>query len=166
MNELTLYENYPLGELEVGETSVIIPDGTSKLLVPRSFTVTNLGEVYRIVEDEYSKPHNISADVVKRLSESGLDDEEICEMFITIHESLNDDSYFKRTNTMEKLVLSILEKENPISFLRNIKYFDKEEIVSIFMSDNPYVVYKELTTTYDMEIDDDSEEGIEAYDIF
>lgn len=151
MNNIILKnENYPLTQLPDGETSIVIPDITVKDLIPRTFAVSTIGDIFRIVESENSKIHQISKNTVNELVEFGFEDDEICELFVTVHEALVERGKYFEHEKIEEIIKEISEKEpSAISMLRKVKQLDTTEIVSIFMAEKPYIKYHNITAMYD-----------------
>ena len=162
MNELIISqdsqnkENFPLMELPEGETFAIIPDVIMRELIPRTFLVTIIGDVFAIVESENSKLHQVLRDDVKYLNSLGFEDEEICEMFVSIHEHLDEHSVHLEPEEISKILFTICSKQNsPIDMFRKFKQLDTNDVVSIFKANNPLAMYEELTSLYDDEDDYD-----------
>lgn len=149
--------NFPLMGLPEGESTVLIPDVTSQELIPRTFNVYYSKDTFRVIESEYDGKHQISKEVVSELIKLGFEDDEICELFIFIHECLHERNLSKGHKEISKVIQEIALKESsPISIFRKIKQMTIDEVVQVMMSKRPYITYNEISSYYE---EDDYSDG-------
>jgi len=153
--------NYPLLGLPEGESTILIPDVTSQELIPRTFNVYYSKNTFRVIESEYEGKHQISKDFVSELVNLGFEDEEICELFIFIHECLGERNLSIGYKEIAKVIKVISSKESsPINIFRKFKQMTIDEVVSVMVSKRPYRMYEEITSYYE---EDDYSDGNSEY---
>ena len=136
---------------------VILPDTTSQMLIPRTFEISLLDNTYKIVESVNNKTHKISKDLVEELSSVGFEDEEICELFVFIHEVLAEwDVRLKHEHIANQLRDICLRFNNPVMIINNFKSMTYENLVKVMNSKDAYNTYLRLTS---LDVEDDYSDG-------
>lgn len=162
-NSVTHYESSKkrMIELKEGEKLDILPP--SNFLVGRSYLAVRDGDGYTVIETEYGDEHIISYPFVKLLSDLDFDDEEICEIFIHVHESLKKYSKengmdFEQEEIAEQLAPIILNYNPRENILNEFLKLRIEQIYKIMVAKDPY---KKFNSFIKINSSDDYDDGNE-----